>query len=83
MVQTSTWQELRQGVVYGELGDLVSGRKAGRTAADQITVCDLTGTGAQDTAIALFALEKAEELGLGLEVNPAIPISRVWADPKR
>ena len=60
--------ELRQDIVYGELGDLVSGRKPGRTAPDQLTVCDLTGTGAQDTAIALFALEKAEELGLGLEV---------------
>lgn len=61
--------ELREGLVHGELGDVVSGRKPDRTDDEQITVCDLTGTGAQDTAIALLALEKAEELGLGLEIE--------------
>ena len=32
---------------------------------DQITICDLTGTGAQDTAIAFLALKKSATLGLG------------------
>ncbi len=40
-----------------ELGEITSGRQRGRSSNQQITFCDLTGTGAQDTAIALFALE--------------------------
>ncbi len=35
-----------------ELGEVVSGTIPGRRNADDITICDLTGTGAQDTAIA-------------------------------
>jgi len=35
-----------------ELGEVVTGAAAGRTSGDQVTICDLTGTGAQDTAIA-------------------------------
>jgi len=51
-----------------ELGELTSGAKPGRTAGDQITVCDLTGTGVQDTAIALLALRRARARGLGTEI---------------
>jgi ectoine utilization protein EutC len=35
-----------------ELGAVVVGARPGRTSDDQVTICDLTGTGAQDTAIA-------------------------------
>ena len=35
-----------------ELGQILAGQVPGRTAPDQVTICDLTGTGAQDTAIA-------------------------------
>ncbi|TLS36151.1 cyclodeaminase [Pseudalkalibacillus caeni] len=38
-----------------ELGEITSGKRQGRTHDDQITVCDLTGTGVQDTAIAVHA----------------------------
>ncbi len=38
-----------------ELGEVLSGARPGRTSAEQITVCDLTGTGVQDTAIARLA----------------------------
>ena len=48
-----------------ELGDLTSGRAPGRQSADEITVCDLTGTGVQDTAIASLALARARALGAG------------------
>jgi ornithine cyclodeaminase len=48
-----------------ELGQIVSGARPGRTADDQVTICDLTGTGAQDTAIATFAAQRAREAGLG------------------
>lgn len=48
-----------------ELGDLTSGRHAGRTDESQITVCDLTGVGVQDAAIATLAYEKAVQGGFG------------------
>ena len=35
-----------------ELGEITSGRKQGRQSPDEVTVCDLTGTGVQDTVIA-------------------------------
>lgn len=35
-----------------ELGEVILGRVPGRRAEDDITICDLTGTGVQDTAIA-------------------------------
>ncbi|MEI2806552.1 cyclodeaminase [Albidovulum sp.] len=35
-----------------ELGEVILGTRPGRTAPGDITLCDLTGTGAQDTAIA-------------------------------
>jgi ornithine cyclodeaminase/alanine dehydrogenase-like protein (mu-crystallin family) len=52
-----------------ELGELVSGRRPGRTGDQEITLCDLTGVGMQDTAIALLATRKAAERGLGLQVT--------------
>lgn len=55
--------------VAGELGDLIIGRAPGRTSEDQITVCDLTGVGVQDAAIASLALEKAMAMGLGSELG--------------
>lgn len=42
-----------------ELGQLITGEQEGRRGPDDITVCDLTGTGAQDTAIARLAFQKA------------------------
>lgn len=48
-----------------ELGEITSGRHPGRTEKDQISVCDLTGTGVQDTVIATLAYQKATDLGLG------------------
>ncbi|MDH3472627.1 MAG: cyclodeaminase [Rhodospirillales bacterium] len=50
---------------FPELGQIVAGRKAGRSDDNQITVCDLTGTGVQDTAIATLARARAEAAGAG------------------
>ncbi|REC94143.1 cyclodeaminase [Kushneria indalinina] len=41
-----------------ELGQVIASGQSPRTTRDQITVCDLTGTGVQDTAIAGFALTR-------------------------
>jgi ectoine utilization protein EutC len=51
-----------------ELGDIVKKRLAGRTQEHEITVCDLTGTGAQDTAIASHAVGVAKAGGKGSKV---------------
>ena len=50
---------------FAELGAVVAGKAAGRTRADQLTICDLTGTGVQDTAIATLAFERAVAAGAG------------------
>jgi len=52
-----------------ELGELTLGRHPGRESNDQITVCDLTGVGVQDTSIARLAFEKALQKGLGNAFN--------------
>jgi len=51
-----------------ELGELTSGREPGRKSDKEITICDLTGVGVQDTAIALLAYQKAMERNLGLRI---------------
>ena len=40
---------------FPELGQIVAGQIRGRGSDDEITLCDLTGTGVQDTAIATLA----------------------------
>lgn len=51
--------------VYGELGELLAGQKAGRESESEITVADLTGVGVQDAAVAGFVMEEAERRNLG------------------
>lgn len=52
-----------------ELGELTSGMKPGRNNNEQVTVCDLTGVGVQDTQIARFAYKRALENDLGLTIE--------------
>ena len=56
-------------VVPPELGEIIAGTKTGRQSPDDITICDLTGTGAQDTAIATFALKAAKAASIGKTIN--------------
>lgn len=51
--------------VTGELGEVIAGIKPGRGNDSEITLCDLTGTGAQDTAIATLARHRAGVAGFG------------------
>ena len=48
-----------------ELGSVISGKSSGRQSEADITICDLTGTGVQDTAIAVYAFEQATKLNFG------------------
>ena len=52
-----------------ELGEMTSGKKPGRLEDDQITICDLTGVGVQDTQIARLAYASAREKSLGFTVE--------------
>lgn len=52
-----------------ELGELTSGRKHGRSNDKEITICDLTGVGVQDTQIARLAYQRAIEMGLGFIIE--------------
>ncbi len=54
---------------YPELGQIIAGRAPGRSDAGQITVCDLTGTGVQDTAIATLAYSRAIDRGAGTAIQ--------------
>lgn len=70
--QSSRLGELRAAVAAGfdptaavELGAVIAGTAPGRSGNDDITVCDLTGTGAQDTAIAGVAVARCRAAGLG------------------
>jgi alanine dehydrogenase len=47
-----------------QLGDVLAGAAEGRRSQDEITVFDSTGLAIQDLAIALAALERADELDL-------------------
>ena len=56
---------LDQSWVYAELGELVTGKKAGRTSPDEITVFVSSGLAIQDIAVASLIYEKAREKRVG------------------
>ena len=51
--------------VFAELGQVIAGKAKGRRSDADITLCDLTGTGVQDTAIATLAFRRAAATGAG------------------
>ena len=55
--------------VHAELADVVVGRRAGRTRADEITIFDSSGTALQDVAAAVALYDKARGAGRGTEVR--------------
>ncbi len=54
-----------RGDAYGELGEIVAGRKPGRNSASEVIVFDSTGTALQDVAAAALAYERAMASGRG------------------
>lgn len=61
-----------------ELGDIVTGRHRGRGSPAEITICDLIGTGALDTAIVAHAAARINETGTVIRARhrPQPPIYR-------
>lgn len=62
-LETGVWKGGRP----PELGQVILGEVAGRTSDGDITICDLTGTGAQDTAIATHAFARLGSAGIRVE----------------
>ena len=65
---------LKEGAVsedhfYAELGDLVTGKKVGRTDDSEITVFKSNGLAIQDVATAKLIYDKALEAGIGTSVE--------------
>ncbi len=58
---------------FPELGQVVAGLAVGRTSPADITLCDLTGTGVQDTAIATLAHRRAVAAGVGRSFDTRSP----------
>jgi ornithine cyclodeaminase/alanine dehydrogenase-like protein (mu-crystallin family) len=50
---------VRPDQVHAELGQVVAGKRPGRTSSDEITIFDSTGTALQDVAAAALVYEKA------------------------
>jgi alanine dehydrogenase len=55
--------------IHAELGEIVCGKKGGRSSAEEITIFDSTGMALQDVAAAAVVYERAAAAGKGLSVN--------------
>ncbi|MGQ9543803.1 MAG: alanine dehydrogenase [Candidatus Bathyarchaeia archaeon] len=51
--------------IYGELGEVVVGKKKGRTSSGELTIFDSTGLAIQDAAVAKLVYKKALEKRVG------------------
>src|SRR5256714_3547996 len=60
---------MTKGDVDAELGEVVAGRKAGRSSSDEIVGFDSTGMALQDVIVAAAVYEKAVGNGLGQSVD--------------
>ena len=56
---------LRRENVRAELGEVIAGRRPGRTSADEVVVFDSTGMALQDVAAAVVVYERAVATGRG------------------
>jgi alanine dehydrogenase len=59
--------------IWAELGEIVAGKKEGRTSESEITMFDSTGVAVQDTVTADLAYRKAIEKKIGQELNIWLP----------
>jgi ornithine cyclodeaminase len=55
--------------IHAELGEIVLGRKPGRTSESEVTYFKSVGIAVQDAMAAQLALQNAEKMGLGQKVN--------------
>lgn len=82
--QCLSFGELRAAVEEGaidpaavaELGQIVANTATGRQRQEEITICDLTGTGVQDTMIAIHAYQILRKQGCGIGLTEEDTINR-------
>ncbi len=53
--------------IAGSIGEIVTGKKQGRTSDDEITIFDSTGIALQDSATVPLEYKRAMEAGVGIE----------------
>jgi ornithine cyclodeaminase len=53
---------------FPELGQVISQQQPGRKDSTDTTLCDLTGTGIQDTAIATLAYQRCQQQRAGTSI---------------
>lgn len=58
-----------EAVVHAELGEVVAGRKSGRTSNDEVIIFDSTGVGFQDVAAASIVYRRAVEQKKGTRIR--------------
>jgi len=61
--------ELTEDHIYGELGEIVVGKKQGRNSSEQITLFKSNGLAIQDAATAKLVYDMAKEKGIGKEID--------------
>ncbi len=61
--------EIRLEDVYGEIGEIAAGLKAGRESDDEITYFKSVGNAAQDAAVAQAIYQQALKNNLGVEID--------------
>jgi alanine dehydrogenase len=54
--------------IHAELGEVICGRRPGRTSPEELIVFDSTGTALQDVAAAAMVYERAIERGVGVRL---------------
>ncbi|MEM2192330.1 MAG: alanine dehydrogenase [Candidatus Hadarchaeales archaeon] len=61
--------EIARSDIYGDLGEIVTGKKPGRTSRDEITVFDSTGLAVQDIATDWVVYKKALKMRVGKKIE--------------
>ncbi len=56
---------IKESDIYGEIGELIAGKKPGRTNSDEITIFDTTGMAVQDNVTAAMVYKEAMNQNLG------------------
>ncbi len=62
---------LTRDCIYGEIGEIIAGRKPGRVSEEETILYDSTGTALQDVAAASAVYEAARAAGVGTTINLA------------
>ena len=56
-------------IIFNDLGDILLNPNLGRKNKNDVTICDLTGTGVQDTAIARYTYNLAIKNNFGMKLD--------------